>query len=65
MVTDIVALNSQLLIYGEDEFLRKMAFPRLDMNLYVCRDILSRKKQLVPLLIEQMESVLGVRDQQE
>jgi len=65
MITDIVALNSQLLIYGKDEFLRKMAFPRLDMNLYVCRDILSRKKQLVPLLIEQMESVLGVRDQQE
>jgi len=64
MVTDIVALNSQLLIYGEDEFLRKMAFPRLEENLYVCRDILSRKKQLVPLLIEQMESVLGVRDQQ-
>ncbi len=64
MVTDIVALNSQLLIYGEDEFLRKMAFPRLEDNLYVCRDILSRKKQLVPLLIEQMESVLGVRDQQ-
>ncbi|MDD2600707.1 MAG: putative manganese-dependent inorganic diphosphatase [Kiritimatiellae bacterium] len=63
MVTDIVALNSQLLIYGEDEFLRKIAFPRLEKNLYVCRDILSRKKQLVPLLIEQMESVLGVRDQ--
>ncbi|MFO7936913.1 MAG: putative manganese-dependent inorganic diphosphatase [Kiritimatiellia bacterium] len=62
MVTDIVALNSQLLIYGEDEFLKKIAFPRREPNVYFCRDILSRKKQLVPLLVEQMEKVLGVRD---
>lgn len=62
MVTDIVALNSLLLIQGEDEFLKKMAFPLREKNVYVCRDILSRKKQLVPLLIEQMESALGVRD---
>ena len=58
MVTDIVALNSHLLIYGEDEFLKKIAFPRMEANVFLCRDILSRKKQLVPLLIEQMEKVL-------
>jgi len=61
MVTDIVAMNSLLLIHGEDELLKKMAFPKLEKNVFLCREILSRKKQLIPLLIEQMEGVLGVR----
>ncbi len=63
MVTDLVEMSSLLLIHGEEEFLRKMAFPRREKNVYLCRDILSRKKQLIPLLIEQMESVLGVHDE--
>jgi manganese-dependent inorganic pyrophosphatase len=62
MVTDIVEMNSLLLIHGAEEFLKKMAFPRREKNVFLCRDILSRKKQLIPLLIEQMESVLGLHD---
>jgi manganese-dependent inorganic pyrophosphatase len=59
MITDITALSSVLLIDGAPEFIRKVVFPRMDDGVYLCREILSRKKQLIPLLIEQMESVLG------
>jgi manganese-dependent inorganic pyrophosphatase len=59
MITDITALSSVLLIDGETEFIRKIVFPKVDEGIFRCRDILSRKKQLIPLLVEQMESVLG------
>ena len=59
MITDITSLSSALLIDGDSEFIRRIAFPKLDNRVYMCRDILSRKKQLIPLLIEQMEAVLG------
>lgn len=62
MITDITALSSTLLIDGDAEFIRKIAFPRISDGAFLCRDILSRKKQLIPLLIEQMESVLGRSD---
>ena len=62
MITDITALSSFLLVDGDAEFIRKIAFPRSDGGMFRCRDILSRKKQLIPLLIEIMESVLGVTD---
>ena len=59
MITDITALSSILLIDGDSEFIRRIVFPRMDDRVFTCRDILSRKKQLVPLLIEHMEAVLG------
>lgn len=59
MITDITALNSILMIDGDEEFLRHIVFPKMEDHIYICRDILSRKKQLIPLLIEQMENVLG------
>jgi len=59
MITDITALSSILLIDGDSEFIRRIVFPRVDDRVFTCRDILSRKKQLVPLLIEHMEAVLG------
>ncbi len=62
MITDITALSSVLLIDGVPEFIRRIAFPRVDDRIFMCRDILSRKKQLIPLLIEQMEAVLGQSD---
>lgn len=62
MITDITALSSFLLVDGDTAFIRKIAFPRIDDGMFQCRDILSRKKQLIPLLIEIMESVLGVTD---
>ncbi len=59
MITDLTALSSVLLIDGDGEFIRRIVFPRIEKAVFRCRDILSRKKQLIPLLIEQMEAVLG------
>ena len=62
MVTDITALNSVLLVAGEPRFLAKIPFPRLGGgNVFLCKGIMSRKKQLLPLLLEQLSDVLGVR----
>ena len=60
MITDVTTLSSILLVEGDETFIKKIAFPRLEPGVFRCRDILSRKKQLIPLLIEIMETVLGV-----
>lgn len=62
MITDITALSSVLLIDAVPEFIKRIVFPKVDDRVFMCRDILSRKKQLTPLLIEQMEAVLGQSD---
>ena len=61
MVTDITALNSILLVAGDSRFIAKIPFPRMDSdNVFLCKGIMSRKKQLLPLLLEQLTAVLGV-----
>ncbi|MDO5461973.1 MAG: putative manganese-dependent inorganic diphosphatase [bacterium] len=60
MVTDITALNSLLLVVGDTRFLEKIPFPKHTRSgLYLCKGIMSRKKQLLPLLLEQLSEVLG------
>lgn len=59
MVTDITALNSVLLVAGDPRFVASIPFPRLYDRTWLCRGILSRKKQLMPLLMEQLESLYG------
>jgi manganese-dependent inorganic pyrophosphatase len=58
MVTDIAALNSVLLVAGDEQFVAKIPFPRYEKheNAFLCRGIMSRKKQLLPLLLEQLSS---------
>jgi len=55
MVTDITRLTSHLLIAGKPGFIQQFEFPRQDEGVYFLNDIVSRKKQLLPLLVEQME----------
>lgn len=59
MVTDITELSSVLFVEGDKEFLSLLRFPRLDERTFELKDVLSRKKQLVPLLIELAEKALG------
>lgn len=59
MVTDITKLSSVLFVEGDKEFLSLLRFPRLDERTFELKDVLSRKKQLVPLLIELVEKALG------
>ena len=61
MVTDLTALNSTLLVAGDPRFIAKIPFPRADgdANVFLCKGIMSRKKQLLPLLLEQLTALLG------
>ena len=54
MITDITELTSLLLIVGKAGFLQHVEFPRQDEGVYFLNDIVSRKKQLIPLLVEQI-----------
>lgn len=62
MVTDITALNSVLLVAGDERFISSIPFPKLGGHdsVFLCREILSRKKQLLPLLLEQLSALQGV-----
>ena len=58
MVTDITTLTSLLLIAGKPNFVQLIDFPRQDAGVYFINDIVSRKKQLLPLLVEQIERLV-------
>jgi manganese-dependent inorganic pyrophosphatase len=55
MVTDITELTSLLLIDCEKALEHLIGYPRSEAGVYVLKDILSRKKQLMPALFELVE----------
>jgi manganese-dependent inorganic pyrophosphatase len=55
LVTDIVSNGSLLLMSGEQGFLEEIRYPRVSENLYQLDRIVSRKKQLLPLLIRLLD----------
>jgi manganese-dependent inorganic pyrophosphatase len=55
MVTDVIKLTSIMIIACKPEFLQALEFPRKDEGVFFLRGIVSRKKQLVPLLAEQIQ----------
>jgi manganese-dependent inorganic pyrophosphatase len=55
MVTDITKLTSLLLVSAEPPFSHVISFPRQEDSVYILREIVSRKKQLIPLLSELVE----------
>ena len=54
MVTDITRLTSVMLVACDPAFMAVLSFPKLEDSVYVLKDIVSRKKQLIPLLTEQI-----------
>lgn len=56
LVTDIVSNGSLLLMSSEPEFWEAINYPRLQRNLYQLDDVVSRKKQLLPLISQLLES---------
>jgi manganese-dependent inorganic pyrophosphatase len=50
LVTDVVSQSSLLLLSHESEAWEEINYPRLDRGLYELRNVVSRKKQLLPLL---------------
>jgi len=58
MVTDVTELTSLLFVDGEKAFTSVLSFPKTVDKVYILRDIVSRKKQLLPLLAELVEKAL-------
>ncbi|MCD1655464.1 putative manganese-dependent inorganic diphosphatase [Treponema zuelzerae] len=52
LVTDITELSSLLLVAGDSGFEQSMGLPKMEDSVYVLRDVVSRKKQLMPILSE-------------
>lgn len=52
MVTDVTELDSILFISGDRIFISQIRYPKMEENIYLLKGILSRKKQLVPILTE-------------
>jgi manganese-dependent inorganic pyrophosphatase len=50
LVTDVVSNGSLLLLSREPEAWEEINYPRLDRSLYSLKNVVSRKKQLLPLL---------------
>jgi manganese-dependent inorganic pyrophosphatase len=57
LVTDVSKLKSNLLIAAKGDFLSLLEFPKRGEGVYFLDDIVSRKKQLLPLLTEQLNKL--------
>ncbi len=57
LVTDITKLSSIMFVAGEQKFESLMNFPKRDEHIYYLKDVVSRKKQLIPLLSELIAGV--------
>ena len=55
MVSNITALSSHLFVAGDESFLRTIGYPRDGQGAFFLKEVLSRKKQLMPYLIELVE----------
>jgi len=50
LVTDVTTQSSLLLAVGDEKFIKRIDYPRLEPGIYELRDVVSRKKQLLPYL---------------
>jgi len=50
LVTDVSTQSSLLLVSGAEKFIQRIDYPRLEPGIYELRDVVSRKKQLLPYL---------------
>lgn len=63
LVTDVTAQSSLLLAVGDENFIRRIGYPRLEPGIYELRDVVSRKKQLLPYLIHCLHQSGNVSDE--
>lgn len=60
LVTDITTLSSIMLIHSDSKFEQFITFPKQEENAYYLQGVVSRKKQLIPLLTEQVEKYKSI-----
>lgn len=62
LITDVTTQSSLLLVVGDEKFIKRIDHPRLEPGIYEMRDVVSRKKQLLPYLTHCLrESEKGVK----
>ncbi|MDR0878392.1 MAG: putative manganese-dependent inorganic diphosphatase [Treponema sp.] len=59
LVTDVTALDSLFFTAGKKSFTSQLHFPQADDGIYILKEIVSRKKQLIPLLAELIEKMMA------
>ncbi|MDR0556346.1 MAG: inorganic diphosphatase, partial [Treponema sp.] len=57
--TDVTVLDSLLFVSGKKAFTSHINFPVTGEGAYVLKEVVSRKKQLMPLLAELVEKAVG------
>ncbi len=57
LVTDVVMQNSLLLVTGNPDFIKQIDYPRVEPGIYELRDVVSRKKQLLPYFTHCLKQV--------
>lgn len=55
IATDVTKLTSLLFIDADKTFLAQITYPKVSSGIYTLKDLLSRKKQLMPTVFELME----------
>ena len=56
LVTDIIKFSSILLISAPQDFIQTLSLQKQEDNIYMMKDVVSRKKQLMPILSEIVEN---------
>jgi manganese-dependent inorganic pyrophosphatase len=59
LVTDVTYLDSLLFVVGKKSFTTHISFPVMEEGIYILKEVVSRKKQLMPLLAELVEKAIG------
>ncbi|MDR3166912.1 MAG: putative manganese-dependent inorganic diphosphatase [Treponema sp.] len=57
LVTDVTTLDSLLFVRGEQSFISRIHFPLIKEGIYLLKEVVSRKKQLIPLISELIETM--------
>jgi manganese-dependent inorganic pyrophosphatase len=50
LVTDVTTQSSLLVVVGDEEFIKRIDYPRVEPGIFELRGVVSRKKQLLPYL---------------
>ncbi len=50
LVTDLNRLSSYFFVKGKEDFVKKIEYPKYSDHIYLMKDVLSRKKQLMPYI---------------
>jgi manganese-dependent inorganic pyrophosphatase len=57
LVTDVATQRSLLLVVGSADLIQQIDYPRVEPGIYELRDVVSRKKQLLPYLTHCLEQL--------